>query len=169
MPEPGRRGICRKSWLRPLEPVRDLHIARVALPWPSGGGAWHSACLAGRSSRALPHGGHDKATRRAGSVCPHPCVITRSWTDVHSLLLPWPARKQLPARVTRRHGTGSRLARIHARPSASARHFDAWLPTRRVILPDSLLSRGAMLLAAAGCVLAMPAMAKSSPGFDGPL
>src|SRR6185312_3903197 len=61
------------------------------------------------------------------------------------------------------------LARIHARPSASARHFAAWLPTRRVILPYSLLSRGAMLLAAAGCVLAMPAMAKSSPGFDGPL
>jgi len=36
-------------------------------------------------------------------------------------------------------------------------------------LPDFLLSRGAMLLAAAGCVLAMPAMAKSPPGFDGPL
>src|SRR6185437_16355621 len=132
------------------EPAHDLPIARVALPWSSDSGAWRSACPAGRSSRALPHGGHGKATRRAGSVCPHPCVITRSWTDVHSLLLPWPARKQLPARVTRRHGTGSRLARIHARPSASARHFAAWLPTRRVILPDSLLSRGAMLLAAAG-------------------
>src|SRR6185437_3546440 len=69
------------------------------------------------SSRALPHGGHGKATPApinsgAGSVCPHSCVITRSWTDVHSSLLkagairgasprafvlPWPARKQLPA------------------------------------------------------------------------
>ena len=39
-------------------------------------------------------------------------------------------------------------------------------------MPDSLLSRGAtLLLAAAGCMLAAPAMAKSkpSPGFDGPL
>ena len=39
-------------------------------------------------------------------------------------------------------------------------------------MPDSHLSRGAtLLLAAAGCALAMPAAAKSkpSPGFDGPL
>jgi hypothetical protein len=60
-----------------LEPVQRLHAARVALLWPSGGGAWRNACLAGKSSRALPTGGHGEATRRAGSVCPHSCVITR--------------------------------------------------------------------------------------------
>ncbi len=37
-------------------------------------------------------------------------------------------------------------------------------------MPDSFLSRGALrLLTAAACTLAIPAMAKSSPGFDGPL
>lgn len=37
-------------------------------------------------------------------------------------------------------------------------------------MPDSFVSRGTrLLLAVAGCALAIPVMAKSSPGFDGPL
>jgi hypothetical protein len=51
---------------------------------------------------ALSSSGRQAATLRAGAVCPHPGVITPSWTDVHSFLLPWPARKQLPARGTGR-------------------------------------------------------------------
>jgi hypothetical protein len=85
---------------------RSPHSSRclaVAVRWWGAAPAW----LAGQApkkgvNRVLPHGGHGKATQRAGSVCPHPCVITQSWTDVHSFVLPWPARKQLPARAMRR-------------------------------------------------------------------
>src|SRR6185312_6713818 len=114
-PRPGRRYGALRARLRSPYGPRCLAVAvrwwRVAQRLP-----------AGRSSRALPHGGHGKATPApinsgAGAVCPHPGVITRSWTDVHSsrlkaesihglspraLVLPWPARKQLPARTIRR-------------------------------------------------------------------
>lgn len=60
--------------------------------------ALHGSRLAGRPNLALPHGGYWMAIRRAGSVWPQAGVIIRSWTDVHSLTLPWPSRKQLLAR-----------------------------------------------------------------------
>src|SRR6185312_2397648 len=43
------RGPCCQHHVSRPEPARCLRIARVALPWPSGGGAWRSACLAGRA------------------------------------------------------------------------------------------------------------------------
>ncbi len=71
------------------------------------GAGFEERGLAVRSSRVPLPGGHTGSTLRAGSVCPQAIVITRSCTDVHSLHLPWPARKQLPARATRRSQTGS--------------------------------------------------------------
>jgi len=67
--------------------------------------SWPALFLIGR--HALPPGGQSRTTLRVGSVCPQAGVITRSCTDVHSLVLPCPARKQLPARATRRCWPGS--------------------------------------------------------------